>query len=92
MPTSWNLSGKDNLWRRKGEPAFLTGKAGSRYVSRRKRLGGKPQRLTLPIEFGTADQSLLDSFLGVKEGPLLVTSPEIGEDNHTCDRCVGTPQ
>ena len=33
----------------------------------------------------------LITFLGIQERPLSVASPEVGEDDHTCNRRVRTP-
>jgi hypothetical protein len=33
----------------------------------------------------------LITFLGIQERPFFVASPEVGEDDHTCNRRVRTP-
>jgi hypothetical protein len=33
----------------------------------------------------------LTTILGIQERPLSVASPEVGEDDHTCNRCVRAP-
>lgn len=36
--------------------------------------------------------SILLTILGIQERPLSVASPEVGENDHTCNRRVRTPQ